>query len=244
VIVMSSDVLLEEFEVLESIYPTELTKISDTEIRIEVEPEDVQEGQDSIKLTLNVKYTSGYPDTLPELTADPLESEIEEEELVDLLNGLKVLGEENVGMAMTFTLVSHLREQLAKLVRSRAEKEHRLAVEKERVELEAEEAKTRGTPVTREFFFAWKVKFDEEMAFKRAKGQEEKLKNLTPKEREEYKKFRGRLSGKQLFERSRDWAEDESLEEDGTSVDVTQYERTRQREEENEGDRVYFSDSD
>ena len=103
-------------------------------------------------MTLNVTYTSGYPDTLPELAADPLEGEIEEQELVDLLNGLKILvcsltcdvfrfsdltqGGENVGMAMTFTLVSHLREQLAELVRSRAEKERRLAAEKERLELE------------------------------------------------------------------------------------------------------------
>lgn len=37
---------------------------------------------------------------------------------------------------MTFTLVSHLREQLAELVRSRAEKERRIAAEKERLELE------------------------------------------------------------------------------------------------------------
>ena len=82
----------------------------------------------------------------------PLEGDIEEEELADLLNGLIVLvnpptcdafhlpnltqGEENVGMAMTFTLVSHLREQLAELVLSRAEKERRLATEKERLELE------------------------------------------------------------------------------------------------------------
>jgi len=47
-----------------------------------------------------------------------------------------IQGEENVGMAMTFTLVSHLREQLAELVRSRAEKERHLAAEKERLELE------------------------------------------------------------------------------------------------------------
>lgn len=52
------------------------------------------------------------------------------------------------------------------------------------------------------------------------------------------------LLGKQLFERNRDWAEDESLEEGGISVDVTQYERSLQAEEENDGDRVYFSDSD
>ncbi|KAF9792396.1 hypothetical protein BJ322DRAFT_42744 [Thelephora terrestris] len=241
---MSSDVLLEEFEVLESIYPTELTKISGTEIRIKVEPEEMQEGPDSIKLILNLKYPSGYPDTLPELDAEPLEGEIGEEELVGLLNGLKVLGEENVGMAMTFTLVSHLREQLAELVLSRAEKERHLSAEKERLELEAEEAKTRGTPVTRESFLAWKGKFDQEMVAKRAKEQGEKLKSLTTKEREEHKRFQGRLTGRQLFQRSQDWAQDESLEEDGTSVDVTQYERTHQIEEENEGNLVYFSDSD
>ena len=190
-------------------------------------------------------------------------------------------GEENVGMAMTFTLVSHLREQLAELVRSRAENERRLATEKERLELEVghplslpscewrltassdqvEEAKTRGTPVTRESFLAWEAKFDKEMGAKRAKEQEERLKSLTPKEREEHKKFQGRFSGaiiflspprviaealpgRQLFERSKDWTEDESLEEDGTSVDVTQYERARQTEEEAEGDHIYFSDSD
>lgn len=50
--------------------------------------------------------------------------------------------------------------------------------------------------------------------------------------------------GKQIFEHSRDWAEDESLEEDGTSVDVTQYERSPHPEEEHEGDRIYFSDSE
>lgn len=33
------------------------------------------------------------------------------------------------------------------------------------------------------------------MTVKKTKEQEEKLKNLTPKERDEYKKFQGRLSG-------------------------------------------------
>lgn len=47
-----------------------------------------------------------------------------------------IQGEENAGMAMTFTLVSHLREQLTELVRSRAEKERQLATEMERLELE------------------------------------------------------------------------------------------------------------
>lgn len=39
-------------------------------------------------------------------------------------------------MAMTFTLVSHLREQLSRLVRVRAEKRQKEEMEKERIALE------------------------------------------------------------------------------------------------------------
>jgi len=111
--------------------------------------------------------------------------------------------------------------------------------------VQAEEAKTRGTVVTPESFLAWKVKFDKEMSVKRLKEQEEKLKGLSPKEREEYKKLQTRLTGRQLFER-KDWdvSEDSLLEEEGTSVDVSQYDRTHEEEEEDNEDRVQFSDSD
>lgn len=52
--------------------------------------------------------------------------------------------------------------------------------------------------------------------------------------------------GRQLFERNRNLdIEDSSLVEEGVeSVDVTQYERTRPDEEDEEDDRVHFSDSD
>lgn len=127
----------------------------------------------------------------------------------------------------------------------------------------AEAARTRGTPVTVESFRTWKAKFDKEISQKKSVEEEEKLKALTPKEREEYKKYATRLTGttlhnrsilkplahddmipgRQLFERNRH-LEDESLMEEGTvSVDVSQYERTRvEEQEENEG--VTFSDSD
>lgn len=45
-------------------------------------------------------------------------------------------GEENIGMAMTFTLVSHLREQLFELVKSRLERQQKEESEKERLALE------------------------------------------------------------------------------------------------------------
>lgn len=67
--------------------------------------------------------------------------------------------------------------------------------------LQAEEAKTRGTAVTRESFFAWKATFDKEMAGRQAREDEEKMKGMTPKEREEYKKLATRSTG-QFFAHS------------------------------------------
>lgn len=98
------------------------------------------------------------------------------------------------------------------------------------------------------------------MARKKHREEEEKLKGLTPKEREEWKRSQTRLSGRQtypfiqkptqlivdlgrqLFERNK-IVEDESLLEEGAvSVDFSQYERITKEEEANEG--LEFSDSD
>ena len=49
--------------------------------------------------------------------------------------------------------------------------------------------------MTVENFRAWKAKFDKELAAKKAKEEEEKLKGMTPKEREEYKRLATRLTG-------------------------------------------------
>ena len=83
--------------------------------------------------------------------------EIDDQELESVLEGLRVVvrlnyllclarvlfsqtsylqGNENLGMAMTFTLVSHLREQLSHLMRVRAQRREREEKEKERLALE------------------------------------------------------------------------------------------------------------
>ncbi|KAA1471194.1 RWD-domain-containing protein [Dentipellis sp. KUC8613] len=241
---MSSDVLLEEFEVLESIYSDEFTKLSERDIKIYVEPEDPPDDGDTLKLELTVQYPDEYPDALPSMELEAIEGELEDNEASGLLDGMRVVGEENLGMAMTFTIVSHLREQLSDLIRAREEHRKQEAMEKEKKALEAEEARTRGTPVTPESFLAWKVKFDKETALRKQREEEEKLKALTPKEREEYKKSNLRLSGRQLFERDKDLEDDALVEEGTVSVDVSQYERTRADEDEDEEDRIHFSDSD
>ncbi|KAH9854130.1 RWD-domain-containing protein [Lenzites betulinus] len=242
---MSAEVLAEEFEVLESIYPDEFTKLSEREITIDVEPDDPVDGIEPLTLAFNVEYTDDYPDALPKFTLDATQGELDEAELEHLHDELQRVGEENLGMAMTFTLVAHLRERLSALMREREERERHEAAEKERKALEAEEARTRGTPVTLESFHAWKVKFDKEMAVKRAREEEEKLKGLSAKEREEFKKSQTRLSGRQLFERDTNLAAlEEDVEDDGVSVDISQYDRTAREEEETEEDHLTFSDSD
>ncbi|KAH9484314.1 RWD domain-containing protein 1 [Psilocybe cubensis] len=238
-----SDALLEEFEVLEAIYPTELQRISERDVEIEAEADDIPDGADNVQVTLCVHYTDTYPDELPELSLKHEDPKIDDNDVDKLLADLKKVGEDNLGMAMTFTLVSQLREQLSELVRFKIEEENKREREKERLLLEEEEKRTRGTPVTIESFKAWKAAFDKEIALKKAQEEEERLKNLTPKEREEWKRASTRLSGRQLFERNK-IVEDETLVEEGAvSVDVSQYERTKDEDEEQD-EALTFSDSD
>ncbi|KAG5715242.1 RWD domain-containing protein [Termitomyces sp. T112] len=241
---MASEAVLEELEVLESIYPEELSKISDRDIELNAEPDDPVDGAEELKVTLCVHYTDEYPEVLPELSLKPVEGEITDQELESILEGLRSVGNDNLGMAMTFTLVSHLREQLSHLVRIRTERRAREEKEKERLALEEEEARTRGTPVTIGSFKVWKMVFDQDIAMKRAREEEERMKGLTPREREEFKRVTSRLTGRQLFERGDKNLEDDTLLEEGTvSVDASQYER-QEIEEEQEDEGVTFSDSD
>lgn len=195
-----------------------------------------------VKISLKVHYTIDYPQTIPELSLKPIETYFTDKEIDELICELQSVGRENVGIAMTFTLVSHLREHLSRLLRTRMETRKKEEEEKECLELEAEAARTCGTLVTQESFLAWRVKHNQKIVQKKAMEDEEKFKALTPKEREEYKKHATRLSGRQLFERNRH-LEDESLMEEGTdSVDASQYDRMREEQGENEG--ITFSDSD
>lgn len=197
-------------------------------------------------MTLNVHYVDNYPDTLPDLSIETNDGQLSNEEIDGLLQGMKTVGEENIGMAMTFALVSHLREQLYTLVEAREKKREQEEAEKERLAIEAEEAKTKGTPVTLQSFSVWKAAFDKEIAVKRGREEDEKLKGLTPKERDEFKRIHTRLTGRQLFERDKNLATaDDSLLEEGTvSVDISQYERDVAAIDEEEESGVTFSDSE
>jgi hypothetical protein len=102
------------------------------------------------------------------------------------------------------------------------------------------------------------------MAQRKARDEEERLRALSPKDREEWKRaatrptgnsessvFRRYLSnsglGRQLFEKNKNLEhDDDSFVEEGTvSVDISQYDRSQLRaHEDDDDDGVQFSDSD
>ncbi|KAH7343478.1 ubiquitin-conjugating enzyme/RWD-like protein [Rhizoctonia solani] len=235
----------EEYEVLESIFPDELKKISEDKIQVDVVPEEGEIDSD-LKVLLGVNYTTNYPDEVPNISLELEEGELEEEEIESLITGMKNVGEENLGMAMVFTLVTHLREALVEVIQKRIDKEKKLELEKERQLMEAEAARTKGTPVTVESFNQWRIKFMSEIKEIQEREEDEKLKTLSPKEREEWKKSKSKPTGRQLFEKNRDLATSDAtyIEEGVTSVDITQYDRTAARDDEETDTGLHFSDSD
>ncbi|KAG8908498.1 hypothetical protein FRB99_005857 [Tulasnella sp. 403] len=231
----NQEVLQEEFEVLESIYPDELEKLSDVSLQISVAPEEQVPG-DELRVMLHVEYPPDYPDVTPALSMSYGEYQL-----------FTHVARESLGMAQTFTIVSALVEGIASTVQQRIKQKQDEKAKKDREEEEAEQRRLRGTPVTSESFATWRTKFLRERAATKALQEDEKMKDLSNKEKEEYKKIATRLTGRQLFERNRDLAtsDDTLVEEGAQSVDFSQYSREEaQAEESKEEERLYFSDSD
>ncbi|ORY32153.1 ubiquitin-conjugating enzyme/RWD-like protein [Naematelia encephala] len=236
-------ILDEEFEVLESIFPDELEKVDERHVKIRVEPEEPSTSY-PLSVYLAISYPSTYPDTIPELsfeTIDEESGELTEEESEDILSSLQTLAEESIGMAMTFTIASAAKEALSGIIAQRIRKAQEEDDRRTKEYEEIEARKTRGTPLTPEGFEKWKRSFQRELEEKRAREEEDRIRSMPQKEKEEWKKRRDRPSGKQLFETSHTLAtSDEALYEEGvTEVDMSKYTRAereaeRRREEEEE----------
>ncbi|KAH6678257.1 ubiquitin-conjugating enzyme/RWD-like protein [Halenospora varia] len=205
---MGKEEQVEEREVLDSIFPDEIQDISDSEFRISILLDIINDdGDDSEQPTmlLQVKYPEAYPDEAPVLdiiappnaAPHPYFSVGSDREV--LLEGLKDTIEENMGMAMIFTVVSTLKDNAEQLVAERqgaARHEHEqklLAAERE------ENKKFHGTPVTPETFKSWRADFRKEM-------EEARIKDEETEEAAEKKRNRGKdtvvpLTGRQLWER-------------------------------------------
>lgn len=105
-------------------------------------------------------------------------NKLTEEDKDTLLRRLRETGDENIGMAMVYSLAMQLKESLTELLVSKAAaKELEEQAQQLRIQ-EAELAKPKGTPVTKEGFLAWKKKFEVEMQQQRKRDMEEELKGL------------------------------------------------------------------
>ncbi|KAH3727403.1 RWD domain-containing protein 1-like [Dreissena polymorpha] len=202
-----------ELEALESIYPEELEVLETTpyavfEITLASQKHEDETDEESVSCTMKFGYTAIYPDEPPEMEITDSDN-LEEDELTDLINHMQTLAEENLGMAMVFTMVSAIQEKLSCCIDER--KKQRKAAEERRVreEEELERKKFEGTRVTIESFLAWKTKFEAEMAeLRKRKAESDILKN--------------RLSGKELFMRDESMLDSDVqfLQAEGENVEV------------------------
>ena len=136
---------------------------------------------------LKFTYPDTYPDVGPDIEFEESEG-IEDEHLVNLREHLNQIIDENIGMAMVFTIVSAAIEWLGETNdRLKFEAEEAIRIQKE-LEEEEERKKLEGTKVTIESFLAWKAEFDAEMLAKKSEAA------LSKKEKEKMKK-----SGRELF---------------------------------------------
>ncbi|KAI1930520.1 Protein gir2 [Ophidiomyces ophidiicola] len=222
----------EEKETLKSIFPDEIADISEDSYRISVTLDVSHHGEDYSDppiLILQVTYPEDYPDVAPrlEISAPPnspkyphFDIQEDRDRLLDLLTSTV---EENLGMAMVFTLVDTLKEGAELLVSERhAAVEAQKEVEAAKAE-EEENRKFQGEAVTRDSFLAWREKFRQEMEEEEKRKQEEKE---AEEKRKRGPKEPKKPTGKQLWESGLagkgDYDEDESLPAKFASAGITE----------------------
>ncbi|RKF53505.1 Protein GIR2 [Golovinomyces cichoracearum] len=216
---------LEEREVLESIFPDEIQDISESEYQLSIYL-DADNSDDSesryLQIILHVKYPPDYPDVPPILDIHRPTNATQNkffnitEDSKYLLNSLIETIDENIGMAMIFTIVSILKENAEQLISSRQqawqEEQEKALMDAER----EENKKFHGTPVTSETFASWRDGFIKEMC--EIKRKEEELEELAERKKSKGKEHVSVLTGKQLWMRGMVGKLDE---EDGMYIEAT-----------------------
>jgi hypothetical protein len=178
------------------------------------------DGDDSEPPTfyLHVQYPEDYPDEAPVLNITPVSNGTPHpyfdvsSDKDQLLSSLTETIEENLGMAMVFTLVSTLKDAAEQLFAERqaaAREQHEQRI----LAAEAEENKKfHGTPVNPETFAKWRIDFRKEM--EELRNREDEAEEAAERKRNRGKDTIDKLTGKQLWERGLAGKVEEEYEED------------------------------
>ncbi|KAJ2443680.1 rwd domain-containing protein [Coemansia sp. RSA 2424] len=212
-----------ELEILQSIYPTELEILraeAPQKFSISIDVEDEDEIR-PCNLVLTIEYTPTYPDSLPlfEISLSPstlpapsdIEAELAANDITDLTDKLRELGEECLGMAMVFSMSTGLKEAAVQRLVEKTNELKRVKEAKIQKEIEADQAKFIGTPVTRANFLEWKARFDletkEHLGRLASEAGEDRVRRAVSGGKKDEDK---RLTGRQLFEQDRSLAQSDS----------------------------------
>ncbi|KAM0322847.1 hypothetical protein ACHAQA_009188 [Verticillium albo-atrum] len=202
---MGREEQVEEREVLESIFPEEITDISETEFRIKVVLDVLgeEDAPEPPTMLLHVRYPEAYPDEPPFLDLNPEQNSQAThpqfsvaDDKAHLLASLDETIQENLGVAMVFSLYSTLKDAAEQLIADRkadVERAHEEAVQAAERE---ENKKFHGTPVTPETFLAWRDDFKREMEDAKVQLEEDRLAELKKAKVKEPV----RMTGRQLWE--------------------------------------------
>lgn len=123
-------------------------------------------------------------------------------------------------MAMIFTLVSALKENIEQLILERQDAVQAVTDQEARKVEEAENAKFHGDAVTRESFLKWRERFRAEMEGKRVVEEREREVEMGKKR---VVKDEKRLTGKELWERGMVG----NIEEEGEADEVDALEKLK-----------------
>jgi uncharacterized protein YdiU (UPF0061 family) len=175
-------------------------------------------------LLLHVSYPPEYPSVAPDLDitfeeGSPTSWLSFPDDKTTLLDALKDTIEENLGMAMVFTLASTLKDAAETLIveRATAKDQEREALLRQEEEKEME--KFRGELVTKERFAEWLVNFSKEMEEAKRKAVEDEEAEGKKAQKAAPKEVERKLTGRELWERGLAGNADEEDEED--SIDVS-----------------------
>lgn len=197
---------IEEVEILESIYPEELTRVGDSAVAVHL----LLEGDADQGVVVEVEFPDAYPEAaVPLVRVSPDDSDptakkgdkysykLTAQDCTTLAGQAAEVAEENLGLPSVFTIVSAIKENAELLYESAVKQMELERLRLLELEEEKEQQKFRGTPVTKESFAAWRQRFRAEMGLDK------------PKER-----ISGRYTGREIFLKGLYKEDDEDDEEE------------------------------